>query len=260
MHTIVVHSSREGTGKSTVAANVAALLAAQGQRIGIVDADLQSESLHFLFGLNEEDIVYTLNDYLAGRCDGSKVLHDVTAALMPLEPSGHVFLVPASSDASDFTRRLNGGYNLELFTDGLWDLTEEAGLDCLLIDTHAMLSDETLFSMLSIAICDVLVIVLRLDQRDYQETGVTLDVARALEVPEIVLVANQVSPTFVVQDVQSELEKTYSSPVIGILPYLDEIMLLSLGNLFVCCYPDHPVSQSFAHVADYLRKGIVKVV
>ena len=39
---ISIHSFRGGTGKSNTTANVAALLAAEGQRIGVVDTDIQS--------------------------------------------------------------------------------------------------------------------------------------------------------------------------------------------------------------------------
>jgi MinD-like ATPase involved in chromosome partitioning or flagellar assembly len=39
---ISVHSFRGGTGKSNAAASVATLLAAEGQRVGVVDTDIQS--------------------------------------------------------------------------------------------------------------------------------------------------------------------------------------------------------------------------
>ncbi len=58
---ISVHSFRGGTGKSNAAANVATLLAAEGQRVGVVDTDIQSPGIHTLFGLNQEAIRYSLN-------------------------------------------------------------------------------------------------------------------------------------------------------------------------------------------------------
>ena len=66
---ISVHSFRGGTGKSNAAANVATLLAAGGQRVGVVDTDIQSPGIHTLFGLNQEAIRYSLNQYLWGTCD-----------------------------------------------------------------------------------------------------------------------------------------------------------------------------------------------
>ena len=65
---VSVHSFRGGTGKSNTTANVAAILASQGKRVGVIDTDIQSPGIHILFGLKEEDIKHSLNDYLWGKC------------------------------------------------------------------------------------------------------------------------------------------------------------------------------------------------
>lgn len=67
--TIAIHSFRRGTGKSTVAANLAVLLADSGRRVGLIDANFQSPSLHLFFGQLSLGHRPALNDYLAGRCD-----------------------------------------------------------------------------------------------------------------------------------------------------------------------------------------------
>jgi MinD-like ATPase involved in chromosome partitioning or flagellar assembly len=51
---ISIHSFRGGTGKSNTAANLAAVLAADGQRVGVIDTDIQSPGIHILFGLAGE--------------------------------------------------------------------------------------------------------------------------------------------------------------------------------------------------------------
>ena len=65
---IAIHSFRGGTGKSNITANVAALLAVGGRRVGVIDTDIQSPGIHVLFGLDEEHMNYALNDYLWGTC------------------------------------------------------------------------------------------------------------------------------------------------------------------------------------------------
>lgn len=61
---ISIHSFRGGTGKSNTTANVTAILAGSGLRVGVVDTDIQSPGIHVLFGLEEESMQYSLNDYL----------------------------------------------------------------------------------------------------------------------------------------------------------------------------------------------------
>lgn len=78
---VSIHSFRGGTGKSNVTANLATIMARSGKRIGIVDTDIQSPGIHVLFGLNEEKIGYTLNDYLWGRCAIENAAYDVTQIL-----------------------------------------------------------------------------------------------------------------------------------------------------------------------------------
>ena len=248
---ITVHSAREGTGKSTIVANIATLLAAAGQRVGIVDANLKDWSLHCHFNLGETQIQHTFNDYLIGLCDGNHAAYDVTPDLDTLRMhlasamvSGHILLVPASTHSNDLARVLREGYSIDLITDGLWELARQLRLDVLLIDTHAGLNEETLLSLLAIAIADVVLIVLRMDQRDYQGTGVTLDIARTLRVPQIHLVANQVLPAFDTTEARQRLEEVFHCPVAAILPHTEEMALLGNTGIFVLRYPTHPVTQT----------------
>ena len=65
---ISIHSFRGGTGKSNTTANITTLLAAQGLRVGVIDTDIQSPGIHVLFGLDEDAMGHSLNDYLWGKC------------------------------------------------------------------------------------------------------------------------------------------------------------------------------------------------
>ena len=63
---VSVHSFRGGTGKSNLSANIAAQLAKDVLRVGVIDADVQSPGTHVLFGLKGDDITSSLNDFLFG--------------------------------------------------------------------------------------------------------------------------------------------------------------------------------------------------
>lgn len=245
---ISVHSFRGGTGKSNTTANVTALLAARGLRVGVVDTDIQSPGIHVLFGLSEDDMTHSLNDYLWGKCEIKDAALDVTPALRALAPTleGRVFLIPSSIKAGEIARVLREGYDVGLLNDGFQRLLSDLQLDVLMIDTHPGLNEETL---LSIAISDALAIIMRPDNQDYQGTGVTVEIARKLDVPNLLLVVNKVPSVFDGDEVRQRVETTYGCDVGAILPHSDEMMALASAGVFVLRYPDHPMSARLAHLA-----------
>ncbi len=245
---ISVHSFRGGTGKSNTTANVTALLASRGLRVGVVDTDIQSPGIHVLFGLSEETIGRSLNDYLWGKCEITDAAMDVTASLRAISPkiTGEVFLIPSSIKAGEIARVLREGYDVNLLNDGFHELIEKIKLDVLMIDTHPGLNEETL---LSIAISDALAIIMRPDNQDFQGTSVTVEVARKLEVPNLLLVVNKVPPVFDFDKVQKQVEQTYNCEVGAILPHSDEMMVLSSAGIFVLRYPDNPMTAKLDRLA-----------
>ena len=245
---ISVHSFRGGTGKSNTTANVSTLIAAKGYRVGVIDTDIQSPGIHVLFGLDEDDMKHSLNDYLWGKCHIEETAHDVTASLSE-GIKGQLFLIPSSIKAGEIARVLREGYDVGLLNDGFHELVEKLDLDVLMIDTHPGLNEETL---LSIAISDALAIILRPDQQDYQGTGVTVEVARKLSVPQMVLLVNKVPTTFDFEEVKTRVEETYNCEVAAVLPHSDEMMALASAGVFVLHYPDHIVTSELKKVATRL--------
>jgi MinD-like ATPase involved in chromosome partitioning or flagellar assembly len=223
---ISVHSFRGGTGKSNTSANLAYLCAAQGLRVGVVDTDIQSPGIHVLFGLGEDDMAHSLNDYLWGKCAIEETAQDVTASLGELK--GKVYLIPSSIKAGEIARVLREGYDVGLLNDGFEALIKNLNLDMLIIDTHPGLNEETL---LSIAISDTLVLILRPDQQDYQGTGVTVEVARKLDVPQMLLMVNKV-PEKLMDAVKQNVEATYDCEVAAVIPHSDDLMTLASSGIF----------------------------
>jgi septum site-determining protein MinD len=241
---ISVHSFRGGTGKSNTSANLGALIAQQGKRVGIVDTDIQSPGIHVLFGLEQEQMKHSLNDYLWGNCDIEQAAHDVGAAL-GIQAPGKIYLIPSSIKAGEIARIIREGYDVGLLNDGFQRLLEELELDVLLIDTHPGVGEETL---LSIAISDALIIVMRPDQQDYQGTGVTVEIGRKLNVPQMMLLVNKTPTQFDFAEVRARVEGTFGCEVVGVLPHSDEMMMLASRGVFVVEYPDHPIAKTYREV------------
>ena len=251
---ISIHSFRGGTGKSNTTANVGSLLAAQGLRIGIVDTDIQSPGIHVLFGITEDDMKYSLNDYLWGRCSINQAAVDVTPLLNndpnnKVKIDGNVFLIPSSMRVGEIARILREGYDVGLLNDGYEQLLSALELDALLIDTHPGLNEETL---LSIAISDALAVIMRPDQQDYHGTSVTVEVARKLDVPRMVIVVNKSPQSFNQDDVRKRVESSYNCPVAAVIPHSDEMMTLASSGIFSLQYPDLPVADLYQKIATIL--------
>lgn len=246
---ISIHSFRGGTGKSNTTANLATYLASTGQRVGVIDTDIQSPGIHVLFSLDPSEVEHSLNDFLWGRCPIQEAAYDVTSRLGgPIE--GKLFLIPSSLRTGEITRVLRDGYDVSLLHDGVQGLVRELKLDALLIDTHPGLNEETL---LSIAVSDVLVIILRPDHQDYQGTGVTVEVARSLDVPKILLVVNKTPAQFDHADVRRRVEETYGCEVAAVVPHSDELMTLASAGVFLMRFPQSPLAALYRELGERLR-------
>jgi MinD-like ATPase involved in chromosome partitioning or flagellar assembly len=254
---ISIHSFRGGTGKSNITANVATIVAQQGKRVGVIDTDIQSPGIHVLFGLDEEKMDKCLNDYLWGKCTVEEAAYDVGRILKMAEGEiavmgGGIYLIPSSLKAGEIARVLREGYDVGLLNDGFRELVSRLSLDCLFIDTHPGLNEETL---LSIAISDVLLIILRPDQQDYQGTGVTVDVAHRLDVPKMFLVVNKVLTSFDFAEVEEKVEETYGCEVAAVLPLSEDVVRLASADIFCLRYPAHPFTQGLIAISNRIMEA-----
>lgn len=245
---ISVHSFRGGTGKSNTAANLAAIYAHKGFRVGILDTDIQSPGIHVLFNLNDDEVNYSLNDFLWGQCTIEQTAYDVSAEFGD-HVTGLAYLVPASVNVSDIARVLHDGYDVNLLSQGFRELIRAFNLDVIVIDTHPGLNEETL---LSIALSSAILIVMRPDYQDYQGTGLTIEVARELDVPKMMILVNKVPSSFDTGQIKQMVEDTYGCPVAAIIPHSDEVMTLASQGIFVIRYPTHPITIALQQVADAL--------
>jgi MinD-like ATPase involved in chromosome partitioning or flagellar assembly len=251
MPTIVaVHSFRGGTGKSNITANLCLTLALAGRRVGVIDTDIQSPGIHLLLGLSAQTVKHALNDYLWGDCEIEQASYDVTDGIGADIP-GRLFFVPSSSKIDAITRVLREGYDVALLRRGFHRLIEARGLDMLLIDTHPGVNEETLLSM---AISDVLLVILRPDQQDYEGTSITVEVGRMLGVPRLLLAINKVPSMFDPEVVKTRVERAYTCPVAAVLPHAEEFLALASGGLFVQRYPSHPITAALRTLADELAR------
>jgi septum site-determining protein MinD len=250
---VSIHSFRGGTGKSNTTANLAAQIALRDKRVGVVDTDIQSPGIHVLFGLNEKNMGKTINDFLHGKCSIGEVAFSVGESAADSEgrrqlAGKKLWLFPSSIKGREIVDILRKGYDVNLLNTGLQTAIKELNLDYLFIDTHPGLNDET---MLSIAISDILLLILRPDNQDFQGTTVTVDIARDLDVPNLLLMVNKAVPDkYDYDDLKAKVEKLFEAPLSGILPLNFEIADNASKDLFSLCFPDHEWSKGLRGVAE----------
>lgn len=127
---LLVSSAIPGEGKTTVAANLAALLAAAGQRVLLIDADCRGPALHRLFKANRAP---GLGDVLSRSAALKEAVVPTAQAGMHLLPAGEI-----------------RGYDAEPFLGDAWpellrELTRH--YDYLLIDSAPVLTSDAASSL-----------------------------------------------------------------------------------------------------------------
>uniref|UniRef100_A0AAU2JJC9 MinD/ParA family protein n=1 Tax=Streptomyces sp. NBC_00049 TaxID=2903617 RepID=A0AAU2JJC9_9ACTN len=239
--TIVVHSHRGGTGKSSVLANLALLLAGEGRRVGIVDTDIQSPTLDLLFRLGPGA---SLADYLLGRCEIETTAQQVGAGPGP----GGLYVVPARTGTAALREIMTFGYDVGLLPEGFDRLAGHFALDVLLLDTHAGLNNESVTAMAS---ADVLMIMARADRIDL--SGVEETIALAGRLPCRRTLVLSMAPEGIDRDTaRRRAEDVYGAPLAGILPYSPEMAALHGERIFAEAHPDHPLVGEFRTIISAL--------
>ncbi len=247
---VSIHSYRGGTGKSNTTANLATAVALQGKRVGIVDTDIQSPGIHVIFNLDEKKINRALNDYLWGQCPIEDTsyhipIHEVQAK------NGKIFLTPSSTKAGEIAKVLRDGYDVGKLNDGFQELSDALELDYLFIDTHPGLNEETL---LSIAISDVFLLILRPDQQDFQGTAVTVEVAKKLNVAKMYLLINKALTSMDFAQLKKLAEDTYHVNVAAVFPLTEDMLQLASRGIFILEHPKHPWSKELFKVANLVME------
>ncbi|WP_407389455.1 CpsD/CapB family tyrosine-protein kinase, partial [Carnobacterium jeotgali] len=114
LKTLMVTSSKQGEGKSTIAANLAVVFASQGKKVLLVDADMRKPSLHKLFKVRNQQgltsILTTNNRQLTNLLHktNQENLDLLTSGILPPNPSELL----ASQRMSQFIETVKQEYDL----------------------------------------------------------------------------------------------------------------------------------------------------
>jgi ATP-binding protein involved in chromosome partitioning len=126
--TVAIVSGKGGVGKSSITANLAGALAAEGYAVGALDADLNGPSLAKMLGVRGQRLTVTPAGVEPARsADGIRVVS--MDLLLPSDDAPVVWSAPTQADAHTWRGTMEANALREFLTDTAW-----GPLDCLLLD------------------------------------------------------------------------------------------------------------------------------
>jgi ATP-binding protein involved in chromosome partitioning len=126
--TVAVVSGKGGVGKSSITANLAAVLAAEGYAVGVLDADLNGPSIAKMLGVRSHTLtVGEAGVEPARSADGIRVLS--MDLLLPSDETPVVWEAPTQAEAHTWRGTMEATALREFLTDTAWGT-----LDVLLLD------------------------------------------------------------------------------------------------------------------------------
>jgi chromosome partitioning protein len=173
---IAFHSYKGGTGKTTIACNLAAMLSLKGYSVSLLDLDVYAPSLHAYFDYSPNKWI---NDLLFENSDLNEIMVDMTSTLTKSVANktrkiGRL-LVGFSNPQKEEIYRLEGSIktanaNIQLlrrFVQLREDLISEYESDYVILDTSPGIR---YWSINSLAVADVLFLTLKFGDLDIEGT------------------------------------------------------------------------------------------
>ena len=242
-HKIMVMSGKGGVGKSTVAVNLTAVLALDGQKVGILDADIHGPNVPKMWGTDWKPF--------QGGEEGIRpveVLPNVKLISM-------AFLLPNPDSPVVWRGPIKHTAIKQFLGDVDW-----GNLDFLIVDLPPGTGDEPLSVANLIGKVDGAIIVTTPQDVALMDSRKTVNFSRMLKVPVIGIVENMsglkcpecghLIPLFKIGGGE-KAAKDLKVPFLGRVPIDPEVVQKSdSGTPYVISYPDSVVTKAFQEIAE----------
>lgn len=174
-HCIAIHSYKGGTGKTTIAANTAALLVKMGKKVAILDLDVYAPSLHNYFKINPKKWI---NDFLDNNADIYESVIDMTEILFKDDQKQNNFTGRLYTGFSNPSRDAIFKFEMGNGTD-YWkkqfrklvflreQIITKLDTDYIIIDTSPGIRH---WSINALSISDKLILTMKMDDLDIEGT------------------------------------------------------------------------------------------
>lgn len=146
----VVFNQKGGVGKSTITSNLAAIAAASGRRVLVIDLDCQGNTSRYLMGEALEDGMPGSADFFESTLKFS-VRAPAATEFVTETPWEHLHLMPASAELDELHGKLESRYKIYKLRDALQPLADD--YDEIWIDTPPALNFYTRSALIAAQGC-----------------------------------------------------------------------------------------------------------
>ncbi len=243
MKAISLHSYKGGTGKTSIAANLAAIYARLGHKVCLLDYDFRAPSLSVLFKPNPR---FWLNDYLNGRCEVEEALVDVGKGLGLRGAIFAGFADPSTKAIRDMMTK-----------DRAWEMgalhrtlsakravQRALGADYLIFDTSPGIHYS---SVNALASSDAIALVMKGDDFDIEGTKEMVQGIYEVLGRKAGIIMNKIPMGLIGEGEEGfakGIEDALRIPVLGVIRCYCELMAMGGRSIYALDRPDHPFSKA----------------
>lgn len=248
------YSYKGGVGRSLSLANTAVLLAQKGRRVVCIDFDLEAGGLHTIFGLESQDIRWTLLDLInmLAAPDLTSAMVDLTNKIPHVIKGGKLWLVPTISEAKKVREALEVGRDIQtLLGRIITEIEELYNPHYIFVDSRSGFAD---LANAPIRKADRLVCVLRPNRQNTEGLRILLDILGTLpKPPATFLVLSQVPD---VPEAAARVEMLQNLLGVGrhfdsLIPYAAELALDE--NVAAISAPNSSLANCYQPIVEWLE-------
>jgi MinD-like ATPase involved in chromosome partitioning or flagellar assembly len=256
LKTFALHSYKGGTGKTTLGANLAAILAKQGRDVAILDMDFQAPSLNTLLGITPT--TEYINTFLDEKAIYSEVLTDLSNNLGLL---GRLSVGFSNPDVETIREQLakDRKWHMQAISRLLVmkQKLEKDGFQYLILDSAPGVHYS---SVNTIVASDVTIIISKIDNFDFEGVDALLTGLYDPLDKETLLLFNKVVPPLLEEPHHENVKKTIEdlfsekTKILGYLPCFCEVPLGMGSEIHALTQPDSPFVQHLNKIAKEIEE------